>query len=345
MKMLENKWILSIGSLVISLLSSFIVIFIINKIIKLTSKRVALNSKLFRELKLPIRLAIMLLGIFIANFYVNSDFIIDGINLIVLYKIAATFIFVYALIKIIKASFVWYVKKLKENDKVVDDTIFHFLNRVITVILYFIGVLIALSLLGIEVKPILAGLGIAGLAVAFALQDTLGNFFSAIYLVADQPVKIGDYIKIASTGEEGYVSDIGWRSTRLRTREHNVIIIPNVKLAQSVITNYNQVQTRSKVEISLGISYNSDLDLVEKITNNTAKKIMKEFQPGITDFEPYIRFEQFADSSINLKTALMSENVEARFVLIHEFIKELMKAYRKNKIEIPYPQRDIHITK
>ena len=340
-----NKWVLSAGTLILFILLSFIVIFLINWVMKLTSKRVSLDNRIVKALRMPIRLTIILVGVLIANYYIKPDFRIDGFNLILLYKIAAVFIIIYTIVNIIRTSFVWYVEHLKLKKAGVDTTIFQFLTRVITVVLYAVAVLIGLDLLGIEIKPILAGLGIAGLAVALALQDTLSNFFSAIYIAADQPIKIGDYIKISVSGEEGYVTDIGWRSTRLRTREHNIIIIPNSKLSQSIVTNFNQVQTRFMVEVPVGISYKSDLELVEKITVGTAKKVMKEFEPSITEFVPYIRYDKFGDSSIELNISLMSDNVEKKFVLVHNFIKELTKEYRKHKIEIPYPQREVHLKK
>ena len=340
-----NKWLLSLGTLLLFILLSFIAVFILNKLLNLTTKKVSLDNKIAKSLRRPIRLIIILIGIFIANYYLKPDLHIEGFNLITLYKVIFTFVVIYTLVNIFKGFFVWYVENLKIKKKTqVDDTIFQFLTRITTIVLYIIAILIALSLLGIEIKPILAGLGIAGLAVALALQDTLSNFFSAIYIAVDQPIKIGDFIE-TSTGERGYVSDIGWRSTRLRTRDNNIIIIPNSKLAQSVVTNYYQIQAKFKVEIPVGVNYNSNLELVEKITVNVAKIIMNEVSPNIKDFEPYIRYETFGDSSINFKASLMVDDVENKYLLTHKFIKELTKEYRKNRIEIPYPQRDIHIKK
>ncbi len=340
-----NKWIVSIGTIILFVLLSFLSIFIINKILKLTSRKVTLDNKIVKALRTPLRLVIILIGIFITNFYLEPDLKINGFNLVVVYKIIVVLVFIYALINIIKASFIWYVDNLriKKNTKI-DDTIFHFMNKVISVVFYLIAILVSLSLLGIEIKPILAGLGIAGLAVALALQDTLSNFFSAIYIAVDQPVKIGDFIEIPGS-EKGYVTEIGWRSTRLRTRENNVVVIPNSKLAQSIVINYHQVQSRFRIEVPVGISYGSNLEIAEKITVETAKKVMKELEHKIRDFEPYVRYDNFGDSSINFKVSLMTDNVENKSLLVHKFIKELTKEFRKNKIEIPYPQRDVHFKK
>lgn len=345
-KMIElNKWVVSIGTIILFVLLSFLSIFIINKILKLTSKKITLDNRIAKALRTPLRLVIVLIGIFIANFYLEPDLRINGFNFVVFYKIIVIFVFIYALINVIKAFFIWYVENLrvKKHTKI-DDTIFHFLNKVISIVFYLIAILLSLSLLGIEIKPILAGLGIAGLAVALALQDTLGNFFSAIYIAVDQPIKIGDFIEIPG-GEKGYVSEIGWRSTRLKTRENNIVVIPNSKIVQSIVINYHQVQSRFRVEVSVGVNYGSDLESVERITVETAKKVMKELEPEIKDFEPYVRYDNFGDSSINFKISLMTDNVENKSLLIHKFIKELTNEFRKNKIEIPYPQRDVHLKK
>ncbi len=340
-----DKIILSVVTLLLFIFMSFVAIFLINKLANLTSKRFSLNTKIVSSLKTPLRLIIILIGTFISIYYVQPDFKINGFSLILIYKIISVLVLTYACSNIIKAFFIWYIDHLKLKNKfVIDNTIFYFLMRVFTIIMYLIGLLIILSLLKIEIKPLLTGLGIAGLAVALALQDTLGNFFSAVYIAIDQPVKIGDYIEL-STGERGYIFEIGWRSTRLKNRENNIIIIPNSKLAQSVIINFNQIQTHFKVEIPLGVSYSSDLDLVEKITLQTAKSVMKTFEPKITSFEPFLIYENFGDSSINFKLHLMTENIENKAILLHNVIKELHKAYRRAKIEIPYPQRDVHLKK
>ena len=138
----------------------------------------------------------------------------------------------------------------------------------------------------------MASLGIAGLAVALALQDTFSNFFSAVYITADRPVKVGDYIELEN-GLKGYVEDVGWRSTRLRTLPNNSIIIPNNKLAQSILTNYDAPKPEMSIVIPVGVSYNSDLEKVEKVTVDVAKKVLGSVEGGVADFEPFIRYKEF----------------------------------------------------
>jgi small-conductance mechanosensitive channel len=225
-----------------------------------------------------------------------------------------------------------------------DDTLFPIVNKVIVIILYLIAFLIILDYLGIEISPLIASLGIAGLAVALALQDTLSNFFAALYMSADKPVRKGDYIQVG-TELEGYVEEIGWRSTKIRTLPNNFVIIPNAKLAQSTITNYNVPKKEMSVLVNVGVSYDSDLKKVEKITIETAKKVLKKTPGGVEDFEPFIRYNNFGDSSIDFTVILRTDEFVNKYLLTHEFIKALKEAYDKAKITIPFPIRTVYMKK
>ena len=133
-----------------------------------------------------------------------------------------------------------------------------------TIILGFVF-LIILDRLKITITPFLASLGIGGLVVALALQDTLANFFSGIFIFFDKPIRIGDYIMLES-GQEGYVTQIGWRSTRIRMLPNNILVVPNTKLVSSQITNFYLPEPEMAVLVQVGISYQSDLEKVEKVT-------------------------------------------------------------------------------
>src|SRR5216684_2984474 len=118
-----------------------------------------------------------------------------------------------------------------------------------------VGVLVLLSVLGIHITPILTALGVGGLAVALALQDSLANLFAGMHLLADQPIRVGDYVKIADS-IEGYVVDIGWRSTRVRMLQNTVVVVPNKKVAESIITNYDLPEPRLSLSIRVSVGYN-----------------------------------------------------------------------------------------
>ncbi len=127
----------------------------------------------------------------------------------------------------------------------------------VKVVIWITGGLVLLGGLGISITPLLTALGVGGLAVALALQDTLSNFFAGIHLLIEQPVRVGDFIKLES-GQEGYVADIGWRTTRIRMLPNNMVILPNSKLTQSILTNYYLPEPRMAVLLPISVSYKAD---------------------------------------------------------------------------------------
>ncbi|MGC8764449.1 MAG: mechanosensitive ion channel family protein [Brevinematia bacterium] len=230
-----------------------------------------------------------------------------------------------------------YQQKIK--DVLPKATLFTTLTRFFV---FLIGGIIILQSLGISISPILAGLGVGGLAVALALQDTLSNLFSGLQIILSRQIKTGDYIKLDS-GEEGYVIDINWRNTTIREIKNNQIIIPNSKLSQAIIKNYNLPEKEIVVLVEVGVSYRSDLDKVEKVTIEVAKEVMKELDCGLSSFEPFIRYDTFSDSSINFNVILRAREFADQFLIKHEFIKRLHKRYIKEGIEIPFPIRTVYL--
>jgi len=203
-----------------------------------------------------------------------------------------------------------------------------------------IGILIIFQTLGISITPIITTLGIGGLAVALALQDTLANLFSGFHIVATKRVKPGDYVKLDS-GQEGYVVDVTWRDTVLRQLPNNYVIIPNSKLSSAVIVNYYRPQKLMNVLIEVGVDYSSDLEKVETVTVEVAREISQQVPGGDKTFEPFVRFHAFADSSINLTVYLRCKEYFDKFLLQHEFIKSLKKRYDQEGINIPFPIRTL----
>ncbi|MEW6087592.1 MAG: mechanosensitive ion channel family protein [bacterium] len=214
-------------------------------------------------------------------------------------------------------------------------------QNIARIIIFGIGVLLILNILGISITPFLATLGVGGLAVALALQDTLSNFFAGFYIIAAKQIRIGDYIKLES-GEEGYVTDINWRITKIRMLPNNVVLIPNEKLTKSIITNYYLPDKEMAVLINLGVHYKSDLKKVEKITCEAAKEIMKEIPGGVPGFEPFIRYHTFGNSSVDFTVILRAKEFVDQYLIKHEFVKKLHERYKKEGIVIPYPIRAIN---
>ncbi len=203
------------------------------------------------------------------------------------------------------------------------------------------GGLIILSGLGISITPVLTALGVGGIAVALALQETLTNLFAGLQITLSRQIRIGDYIKLDS-GQEGYVADISWRYARIRMLADSAVIIPNSKLTQSVVTNFYLPDKELSVSVEIGVHYDSDLEKVEKITAQVAKEVMLETAGAVGSFEPFIRYHGFGEHSINFTVILRAAEFVDQYLIKHEFIKRLHARYKKEGIVIPYPVRAIN---
>ena len=225
------------------------------------------------------------------------------------------------------------------KDAIPQTTIFKNLTKIVIIT---IGFLIILQTLGISITPILTALGVGGLAVALALQDTLSNLFSGLHIILSKQVKTGDYIKLES-GEEGYVVDITWRNTTIRMLANNIVIVPNSKLASIIITNFCLLEKAMSLLIQVGVSYDSDLKKVERVTIDVAREVMETVAGGVTEFEPFIRYHTFDDSSINFTVILRAREFVNQYLVKHEFVKRLHERYKKEGIEIPFPIRTVYL--
>jgi small-conductance mechanosensitive channel len=215
--------------------------------------------------------------------------------------------------------------------------------EVVTKIVFIVvGGMIILDNLGIAITPLLTTLGIGSLAVAIALQDTLGNLFAGLYIKADQPIELGHYIRL-ETGEEGYVEHIGWRNTRIRMLPNNIVVVPNGKLVQSNITNYYLPEKELAVLVPVGVDYDSDWAKVERVTCEAAREVLKTVHGGVANFEPFIRYHTFNQSSIDFTVILRGQEFTDNFLIKHEFIKKLQARYKQEGITIPFPIRRVYL--
>lgn len=215
------------------------------------------------------------------------------------------------------------------------------LLNLINVSLGVIGLLFILQYLGISILPALTALGVGGLAVALALQDTLSNLFAGLQLIASKKIKVGDYL-ILSASEEGNLEDISWRNSTIRTLSNHLIIIPNSTLASSIVKNFALPDMDNSVLVPVGVGYGSDLKHVERVTIEVATEIQKTVEGAVRDHQPFTRYNAFADSSINFNVILRGTGYASQYLITHEFIKALHERYNQEGIEIPFPIRTVH---
>jgi small-conductance mechanosensitive channel len=205
-----------------------------------------------------------------------------------------------------------------------------------------LGFLVILQSLGISIAPLLTALGVGGLAVALALQDTLANLFAGIHILASRTVRTGDYIRLAG-GEEGYVVDINWRQTTIRNLSQNLVIIPNGKLAGTNMTNFSRPGEDMTIMVQAGVGYDSDLEHVERVTAEVVTEVMKEVEGAVPEHEPAIRFHTFADSRVNFTVILGVGEFSDQYRIKHEFIKRLHRRFRAEGITVPPQIHDVTV--
>lgn len=205
------------------------------------------------------------------------------------------------------------------------------------------AVMIVLDNLGISLTAVWTTLGVGSVAVALALQDTLSNFFAGVYLRLDNPVRVGDYIKLES-GEEGFVIEQGWRSARIRTLPNNVVVVPNAKLASTIVTNYSLPEPQMSLLISVGVSYDSDPEKVERILVEEATRAAGQIDGLLSDPSPFVRFiPGFGDSSLDFTLICRVATFVDQYLVQHELRKRIFTRFCREEITIPFPQRDVHV--
>ncbi len=213
------------------------------------------------------------------------------------------------------------------------------LEKVFAIIILIGGLIMVLRVIGIEVTALLAGAGVIGLVIAFAAQDTLGNFFSGMHLLVDRPFSIGDIILLES-GEYCRVEEIGMRSTKLyNIREHEGIILPNNSLANQKIVNIAKPDTTIRVRIEVGVAYGSDVQMVKQILKEVAEE-----HPGVINDEKHeivVTFREFADSSLDFSLRVWIDKIPRQWRIMGDIRERIDQRFREENIEIPFPQRTV----
>lgn len=197
-----------------------------------------------------------------------------------------------------------------------------------------------LTVWNVDITPLLASAGIAGVALALAAKDTLANFFGGISLFLDHPFKKGDFVVLGS-GERGVVTEVGLRSTRIITRDDVLISIPNSMIANSKIINESAPESHQRVRIKIGVAYGSDLDKVE----DALLTIARSEKMVLDKPEPRVRFRAFGDSALEYELLCWVSNARERGLMNHRLNKAIYNLFNSEGIIFPFPQREVHIKK
>ncbi len=295
-----------------------------------------IDDKLFRILHKPLFWSFVFGGIIVADNFLEFG---GGIESFIFRAVISIMIFVWVRPLTRITNLVLHKNSQSKRSFVKSATLPLFKNMSLVIIWSF-AIYFVFYTWGISLTAWLASAGIVGIAVGFAAKDTLANLISGIFILADSPYKVGDIIRLNS-GERGEVLHVGLRSTRIRTYDGVEITVPNSKMGNEQIFNETgtHVDKKIRIRIPVGVSYDTDIAKVESILLNIAKS----FESICDNPEPQVRFLRFGDSSLDLELRVWMPEPGRLGGITDKINRQILEEFRKESIEIPYPQRDVHI--
>jgi len=344
----DTEILLFIICIALSFISAFIIdkffISILKKIVKRT--KTDIDDKLVDVVHPAIYKTILYIGFYIALgtviFPEKVDFVLKGLikSIIVVYWFLAIF-------RSFRVIISWISNKDntneigKINQRFIQPKTIPLFDNLGKIVIFLFSIYFIMLCWGINVTAWIASAGILSVVLGFAAKDTLGNLFAGIFIMADSPYKEGDYINL-DTGERGYVRDIGIRSTRIQTRDDIEITIPNSVIANSKIINESGgSHEKERIRITVEVAYGTEIKKVKDIMNKVAIS-----SGNICDNpHPRVRFREFGTSGLKFQLLAWIEKPEYRGRVIDELSTEIYNSFNTNNIEIPFPQRTVHIKK
>ena len=309
-----------------------------------------LNNKVFKRFKTTNKISIspFLIGIWLAFLvaYIFSDYlyitkkdhvvikyhlIID--KTIIFFFVIINFLILSKIIGLILSKFIGKITELFIKPKT-NELNSPILKDLIVLFVFVIGLFIAFQIIGISITTLITALGVGTAVIGLVFRDTLSNLLSGFYILVSKNIRVGDYIKFDEY--EGYVKDIHWHTTHIRTLSKNIIAVPNSKLTSSVITNYNLTFEHMSVVFSFSVGYKENLERVEKLLIEIAKEVVNKVESADKSYEPVVRYRSFGSSGIDLSLVVKAKEFLNQYLIIHELIKAIKKRFEEENIDIPY---------
>ena len=304
-----------------------------------------LDTRIVRGIRLPLSLGIVVLGAYLA-FRVPLD--LSGGQQHAVNKLAGTLAImlgVMAVSSMIASAFDWYLENVaKRTQHILDIRFLSLFRRIVAVLVYGLGTLLILDLIGVAISPLIAALGLGGLAVALAIQPTLSNLFAGTYVMTEGVISAGDYIELEN-GVSGYVVDVGWRSVRIRTWHNNLVVVPNSRFVETILTNYQKPVPAMNVYLTCGVSYDSDLNQVELVCLEVMDEELETNPAAVKNYGRYFGFQSFGESNVDFWLFLQAQDRLAAFELRTSLMKRLHRRFKEEGIVINYPVRTLQFPK
>ncbi|MFH1591291.1 MAG: mechanosensitive ion channel family protein [archaeon] len=337
---LQNPWARFSFTLVTFFVVAVAILHVFNLYLRQVAQKTAtpLDDHIIEKIKQPISNVVAFLGLRLAltsikfgpsiqNFMIH---LVDSVLILVMAYIVSS-------ISYILLTY-WGHKYAQRVNSQIDTDVLPLASRAAKILLITVALLMIMTRWGVEIGPLMASLGIAGLAISLALKDTLANVFGGISLILDKNFKVDDVIKLES-GETGRVMDIGLRSTKILTWDNELIIIPNGTLANAKLINYAKPSLKARLIVPFDVEYGNDPETVKDVILLAAKKHPKVLQ----DPEPYVRFNKMNDYSLDFKLYVWVFSYRERFRLEDDLNVLIFKTLKKSGIGIPFPTRTLYV--
>ena len=331
-----------------SILFGFVILsWLVRHIYKVVFLRIArktvteADDRIFEATKWPLSMIVLLMGLRVAVVPLQLSERADSVlnNSVDSATIIIIALIVTSILNILIDT--WGKKFTQKTESDVDDQLLNLFHKFINIFFFIIAFLFILSRWDIQIGPLLASLGIVGIAIGFAVKDSLANIFGGIQLIMDKTFKVGDKVELED-GTVGVIQDISLRSTRLRTYDNELIIIPNGKLTNENVKNHVQPDLKVRARVPFSVVYGSDPKQVKKVVLQAIKKV----ENIMDDPEPDVLFMEMADFSLNFRAQFWVPRFDQKFSAKIQANGLIYEALNKAKIGIPFPTRTVYnITK
>ncbi len=297
----------------------------------------SIDDHLIDHLHSPIMISMVLLGLALAVNLLKISAPFDFICFSII-KTVAFIVWAVFLLRVIR-SVLRHVALNEDHVAVLHPQTLPLFENLAIIIIVVLAVYVIFSAWNVDMTAWLASAGIVGIAVGFAAKDTLANLFSGVFILADAPYKIGDYV-VLETGERGEITHIGIRSTRMKTRDDIEVTVPNAIMGNTKIINESGgPYEKFRIRVKVGVAYGSDIDQVEAILMAIAEANVQVCE----DPEPRVRFRAFGASSLDFELLCWVDQPAARGFVTHELLSAIYQRFNAEGVEIPFSQHDLHI--
>ncbi|MFO7981795.1 MAG: mechanosensitive ion channel family protein [Candidatus Aminicenantes bacterium] len=335
----SNLYLRFVLIIVLTVIAAWLARIILKKLLKPLTKKTntKIDDLIVKNLGSMIFYVIIAIGLKVSLSYVSLESIYY-------HSAVETFLIIVITLLIIKVvndlATQWKEDWAAKTDSTADDRLIPLIEKIIKVIILALAVIFIFDSWEIDISPLLATAGIAGIALSLAVKDSLANVLGGLQLVLDKTFKVGDKIKLES-GELGVIFDIGLRSTKLRTYDNEVIYIPNGYLANAKIKNYTVPDLKLRVNVEFGVAYGSDTDKVREVVVNILKKMDKVLENP----EPAVEFLNMSDFSLDFIARAWVENYIDAYSMKLNMTDEIYKALNREGISIPFPTHTVYAKK